>query len=386
MEWMMPEIASRDEEVLEDVPEGHRNRRIVISASVIVLVILAGAGLASAWKAGVFNTGDGSGGNQGAPPPATATVESGDVTATTQENGTLGYENNYTIHGAGPNGGAPITWLPSQGQVINQGQILYKTGQDVPIILMYGNTPDWRPLSEGVTGDDVTELNHDLVNLGYANESDITSLGWDYYSWETNYAIQKLEEHFGVCNPSGNLDLGDIVFEPQAIRVTTLIGGLGLRGLGPVLAATSDVHHITVELNTSQESQVKAGDPVTVTLPDGTTTTDGVIASVGKVASGSGSNATIPVYVNLKHPAAAGDFDQAPVTVNITNASANNVLVVPVSALLAQPNGGYEVEVVGANNSRRQVAVTPGVFDDASGTVSVTGDLTPGQKVVVPSS
>jgi multidrug efflux pump subunit AcrA (membrane-fusion protein) len=125
---------------------------------------------------------------------------------------------------------------------------------------------------------------------------------------------------------------------------------------------------------------------VTVTLPNGTTTTDGVIASVGTVASGSGSNATIPVYVNLRHPAAAGDFDQAPVTVNITNASANNVLVVPVSALLAQTNGGYAVEVVEANNGRRQVAVTPGVFDDASGTVSVTGDLTPGQKVVVPSS
>ncbi len=382
----MHEMASRDEEVLEDVPKGHRRRRIVISASVIVLVILAGAGLAGAWKAGAFNTATGSSDNQGAPPPATATVELGDVTATTQENGTLGYENNYTIHGQGPNGGAPITWLPSQGEVIWQGQVLYKTGQDVPIILMYGNTPDWRPLSEGVTGDDVTELNHDLVHLGYANESDITSLGWDYYSWETNYAVQQLEEHYGVSNPSGNLDLGDIVFEPQGVRVTTLISGLGLCGLGPILTATSDVHQITVELNTSQESQVKAGDPVTVTLPNGTSTTDGVIASVGTVASGSGSNATIPVYVNLKHPAAAGDFDEAPVTVNITNASANNALIVPVSALLAQTNGGYEVEVVGANNSRRQVAVTPGVFDDASGTVSVTGDLTPGEKIVVPSS
>jgi hypothetical protein len=72
-----------------------------------------------------------------------------DVIATTQDNGTLGYEDNYTIRGQGPNGGARLTWLPSQGQVISQGQILYKTGNETPIILMYGSTPDWRALSEG---------------------------------------------------------------------------------------------------------------------------------------------------------------------------------------------------------------------------------------------
>jgi hypothetical protein len=131
----------------------------------------------------------------------------------------------------------------------------------------------------------VTQLNHDLVDLGYANESDITAEGCDYYSWETNYAVQQLEEHFGVSSPSGNLALGDIVFEPEAIRVTTIISSLGLRGSGPVLAATSDLHQITVELSTSQESQVKAGDPVTVAMPDGSTT-DGVVASVGTVAPG----------------------------------------------------------------------------------------------------
>ena len=381
----MRELTSRDEEIIRAGPEHPRGRRkrAAITVSAIASVVLAAAGVAGAWSAGAFKASGTSSNGGGAPPPATATVQLGNVTATTQENGTLGYEDNYTIRGQGPNGGAAITWLPSQGTVIYQGQALYKTGQDTPIILLYGSTPDWRPLSEGVTGDDVTELNHDLVNLDYANESDITSLGWDYYSWETSYAVQQLEEHLGVSSPSGNLDLGDVVFEPGAVRVTTVIGSLGSRGFGPVLAATSDSHQITVALNTSQESEVKAGDPVTVTMPDGSTT-DGVIASVGTVASGSGSNATIPVYVNLKHPAAAGQLDQAPVTVNITNASATNVLVVPVGALLAQSNGGYAVEVVGANNIRSQVAVSPGVFDDANGTVSVTGNLASGEKVVVP--
>jgi multidrug efflux pump subunit AcrA (membrane-fusion protein) len=75
------------------------------------------------------------------------------------------------------------------------------------------------------------------------------------------------------------------------------------------------------------------------------------------------------------------------VTVNITTASASNVLVVEVGALLAQPSGGYEVEVAGPGNTRRYVPVTVGpIFDDVNGLVQVTGNLTPGERVVVPNT
>jgi multidrug efflux pump subunit AcrA (membrane-fusion protein) len=90
--------------------------------------------------------------------------------------------------------------------------------------------------------------------------------------------------------------------------------------------------------------------------------------------------------VKLTDPKAAGSLDQAPVTVNITTASASNALVVPVGALLAQPSGGYAVEVVGAGSTRHLVPVTVGLFDDFTGVVQVTGNLTPGERVVVPSS
>ena len=64
----------------------------------------------------------------------------------------------------------------------------------------------------------------------------------------------------------------------------------------------------------------------------------------------------------------------------------SNVLAVPVGALLAQAPGGYVVEVVGPGSTRRWVPVRPGMFDDADGLVQVTGNLTPGQHVVVAAS
>jgi hypothetical protein len=286
------------------------------------------------------------------------------------------------VHGQG---GGTLTWLPSQGQVIGQGQVLYRVDNGVPVVLLYGAVPAWRTLDEGLTGADVTQLNHDLVALGYASRSDISALGWDYFSWETAYGVQQLESALGVSSPPGSLPLGSVVFEPAAIRVSDVLGSLGGPGAGPVLAATSDQHVVTIPLSTSQESEVAAGDPVTVTLPDNAST-PGRISSVGTVASGPASNATIQVTVTLTHPSVAGTLDQAPVTVYITTASVSNALAVPVAALVAQSSGGYAVEVIGAGNTRRLVPVTVGIFDDDSGLVQVTGALTPGEQVVVPAT
>jgi multidrug efflux pump subunit AcrA (membrane-fusion protein) len=244
-----------------------------------------------------------------------------------------------------------------------------------------------------VTGADVAQLNHDLVVLGDADSAEVSALGWDYFSWETAAGVRHLEEHLGVPSPPGSLSLGQVVFEPQAIRVSQVTGRLGGPSSGPVLQATSTRHVVTIPLDASQQSQVQAGDKVTVTLPDGTTT-PGMVSSVGTVAtassgtggSGSSSTPTIPVTVALTDPGAAGTLDQAPVTVNITTGTVKNVLAVPVGALLAQSSGGYAVEVVGSGNTRRLVPVTPGLFDDADGLVRVTGALSPGQRVVVPGS
>jgi hypothetical protein len=350
-----------------------------VAATVVVVVVL-GAGAGAAWSAGAFRSNGLSSGNTGAAAPPTYAVTRQDISATTAEDATLGYAGSYPVTGQG---GGTLTWLPSAGQVIGQGRVLYRTGNGTPVVLMYGGVPDWRPLCEGVTGADVAQLNHDLVDLGYAGRPDVVLLGWDYYSWETAYAVRLLEEHLGVPSPPGSLTLGSVVFKPEALRVSQVTASLGSPASGPILMATSDRQIVTISLSTSMESEVKAGDAVTVTLPDGSVT-PGVVTSVGTVASGSGGSATVPVSVKLTDPAAAGSLDQAPVTVNVTTAVAADVLVVEVGALLAQPSGGYAVEVAGPGDSRRLVPVTVGLFDDAAGLVQVTGHLAPGEHVVVP--
>jgi multidrug efflux pump subunit AcrA (membrane-fusion protein) len=349
----------------------------------IVTVVAAGA--AGAWGAGVFSAAASPGaGRLGA--TATAPVTRQDLSAVTPVTAALGYAGSYTVLGQG---GGILTWLPQAGQVIGQGQVLYRVDNGSPVVLLYGTVPDWRALGEGVSGADVSQLNHDLVALGDAGGAGVGAAGWDYFSAQTGYGVQRLEKQLGVLFPPGSLALGQVVFEPGAIRVAQVTGSLGGPASGRVLAATSDERVVMIALDVAQEQEVKAGDAVSVTLPDGTAT-PGVVAQVGTVASASQQGqspvTTVPVQVTLTDPAAAGTLDQAPVTVNITTVTAKNVLAVPVSALLARSPGRYVVEVAGPGNTRRYVPVTPGIFDDTTGLVQVTGALAPGQRVVVASS
>jgi hypothetical protein len=299
--------------------------------------------------------------------------------------------------------------------VVRQGQAIYQVS-GAPVVLLYGRIPAWRDLAEGMTGPDVTELNAALAKLGYASPSALgPRSGWDYFGAETAYAVGLLQTHLGLT-VTGTLPLGQVVFLPGAARITglgatTVLGAAAAPGTA-VMTATSTRPVVSIALDAGQQTEVKKGDKVSVTLPNGTTT-PGVISSVGTVAasstasagdsggsgggggqgngsgdsggsSGSGS-ATITVLASLADPKAADGLDQAPVTVEITTGSASNALVVPVTALLAQPGGTYQVEQVTAGGHHRLVPVTPGIFDDASGLVQITGtSLGVGDHVVVP--
>jgi peptidoglycan hydrolase-like protein with peptidoglycan-binding domain len=232
-------------------------------------------------------------------------------------------------------------------------------------------------------GSDVAELNANLDALGYAR-----GLTGDAFTPATAAAIRRLQAAHDEY-ASGQLLVGSVVFEPGTIRVTSLpptvaVGAAVTPGL--VLSATGTALQVDIQLDPALEGEVRAGDPVTITLPN-YQTTPGRITQVSSVATPgqNGSAPTIAVDAVPTDPAAIGNLDQAPVNVLITTGRVSNALVVPVDALLALENGGYAVEEVAANGVHHLVAVTTGLFDDADGLVQVSGPgLAAGQRVVVP--
>jgi hypothetical protein len=388
-------------------------RRWVVAGVVVVLVVAAG-GVAMATGAFGGSGRAAASGTASGYQTSTATVTRQTLTSQTQENATLGDAGSWSVavpasgspSSSSPSGGSgTFTWLPQAGQVIRQGQRVYAVSGS-PVVLLYGSEPAYRDLSEGMTGADVTELNTDLVELGYATSAALgPRSGWDYFSSETAYAVELLQSKLGLAE-TGTLTPGEAAFLPgpaliTGLGTTTVLGGPAAAG-SVALTASSTTPVVTIALDASLQSEMKAGDSVSIALPDGSTT-PGTVTQVSRVASSSsassassgnsqgnssnssasGAGATVTVLVALTHPGAAGDLNQAPVTVTITTGSVPNALTVPVAALLARPGGAYAVEVTGPGG-HHLVTVTPGLFDDAAGLVQVSGDLTRGQHVVVP--
>jgi peptidoglycan hydrolase-like protein with peptidoglycan-binding domain len=346
-------------------------------------------------------------------PVGTARVQRRALSATVSQAGTLTYRaradgSPYTVINQAR---GTYTELPAAGQVIRQGRVLYRV-DDRPVLLLRGPTPAYRTLSPGASGPDVAELNADLVALGYATTAQLSPKSASFGP-ATTAAVIKLQATVGMTQ-NGTLTLGQVVFEPTAVRVTSVSAQLagGAQPGATVMQGTSTVRQVQVALSAAQQTTMAVGDEVSITLPDNRTI-PGVVSSVGAVAtcpsssgsggpgsssaaprtdncsSGSSASAapTITVGVAPSRSAATDAWDQAPVQVGITTASVSNALVVPVTALLARSGGSYAVEVVGAGATNHLVPVSLGLFDDAEGLVQVTAsELAAGQEVVVPAT
>ena len=169
--------------------------------------------------------------------------------------------------------------------------------------------------------------------------------------------------------------------------MTGELGGSARPGVR-VLEATSDTPEVQVDLDASQQGQVKKGDRAQITLP-GNTSVTGKVDRLGRVAQSAGKDdtgdATLPAYISLDDPEKARALDRAPVQVEITTMGVESALSVPVTAIVGKSGGGFGVEVVRAGGRRELVAVELGLFDTADGRVQVEGDLREGDRVVVPS-
>jgi peptidoglycan hydrolase-like protein with peptidoglycan-binding domain len=307
-------------------------------------------------------------------PPATAQVTRATLTQIERVSGTLGYGAATALAvPTGPSG--TITWLPDPGSVVRRGQPVYKV-DDKPVPLIYGKLPLYRPLSTGLTGADVKELEQNLAALGFAGFTVD-----DKYSAATAAAVKRWQSGLGLT-ATGTVDPGQVAVAPDAIRVVSLKTGLGRPATGDVLTYAATVRVVTVPLDVGLQNLVNIGLAVAVTLPDGKVV-NGTVQAVGTAAtSNDKGTTTIEVTVGLSDQNALGTLDNAPVGVTLMSGRAEDVLVVPVEALVALAEGGYGVQVVTGSDTR-YVPVKTGMF--ANGRVEITGDgIAAGTVVGVP--
>jgi hypothetical protein len=325
------------------------------------------------------------------PPSNTGKVERGKLSAMVSLDGTLTYRARsdgspyYAINQAG----GIYTELPDAGDKVACGDVFYRV-DDEPVLLLCGTVPAYRDLTEGDEGKDVRQLNRSLHELGYDADAGVDPDG-EQFTWQTAEALEALQHDKGLAE-TGELGVDDAIFLPRSARIAKVTGELGgsARPGTPVAQATSDTLDVQVDLDASQQGEVKKGDRARITLP-GNKSVTGKVERLGRVAQAPAGQddtvgaATIPAYITLDKPKKASGLDKAPVQVDITTKGVESTLSVPVTALVGKSGGGFAVEVVRAGGPGELVAVELGLFDTAIGRVEVEGDLDEGDQVVVPS-
>jgi peptidoglycan hydrolase-like protein with peptidoglycan-binding domain len=359
-----------------------RLRRTVAGA---VSVALLGSTALAVWFA--VTAKPRSAGNPASVPTTTAAVSRGTATQRIRIPGTYGFDGAYTVVHQAPPG--ILTGAADAGTRVERGGVLYAVDNQA-VRLLYGRLPAYRDFRAGMTGGpDVRQLEQNLVHLGLDPLRQITVD--NRFTAATGAAIRRWQASWGLpaARRTGILSLGQVVFLPVALRVNEVTAAVGT-AVGPnepVLAASSTARVVTAQVGADRQAFVEVGDEVMVSLP-GASPVPGKVLQTGRVANvGEQTDngrppgpATITVTIGITVPNGTRDLDQAPVLVDIASSVRKNVLLVPVAALLARPGGGYQVRLASGD----YLEVRPGLFDEATGKVEVSGELKVGDLVEVP--
>lgn len=385
-------MSGRSEHTEGERPLGRR--RLLVALTTIVAVAGAGAAVTALTAAQDDVPQAGPAGSRGLP-PATAPVTRGDLSDSSLKDGTLGHLGERKINAGGA--GGTLTWIAPTGSVVERDGRLYEVDGE-PVRLMYGDEPMYRKLKTGDRGKDVRQLEENLAALGFT--------GFDVdeeFTAKTAAAVKRWQKSHDL-KQTGTVGPDRIAFAGSAIRVKDTgagsgggSGGGGGSGEGrlapgdriapgsPVLTVTGSERVVRFELPVAEAESAKAGTRVKVRLPDGTEL-PGKVSAVGRTAEAGADpqdkTPKIEITVSFDEPAKVKGVDQSPVTIELTGRTRQDVLSVPVNALLALPGGGFGVQVV-EQGGTRDVRVELGLF--GQGRVEVSGGgLREGMKVGVP--
>ncbi|MFD5828710.1 peptidoglycan-binding protein [Lentzea sp. NPDC060358] len=269
--------------------------------------------------------------------------------------------------------GGTVTALPKQGDVVERGKPAFHSDAR-PVPLFYGETPLYRDLEPGMSnGPDVRVVEENLAALGFADFGTPD----DKFTYYTATALKKWQKANGL-EQTGELGSGDVVVQPGAVRVSSLTAQLGAPAGGDLMKVTGTERAVTVELEQSKQRLAKQGEKVELSITGGKPTT-GTTTSVTRTTGdpNQGQKPKIVLTISVDDPKAAEGVESGSVTAVFTVARKQNVLAVPIGALLALAEGGYGL----VTDDGRTIPVTVGIF--AKGQVEVQGEgLREGMKVV----
>lgn len=349
-------------------PHRRTRRAIIVTIGVVVAAAVVAGVLFLLWPSRVTA-------EPKRVPPLTQSVTRGDLVDRVRTNGKLSYGQTRDL---GTSVSGTVTGTPGAGTVVGNGGELFRVN-DQPVVLLRGELPMWRSFEEGMEdGPDVLQLERSLAELGFfPGDPD------QHFAWSTEAAIERWQKSLGL-DRTGVIEMGRVVFSSNDVRIAGRKTDIG-SAAGPAVVSVSGTGKvITTSVDPSLKAAVPMGGEVTVVLPNGAEAKAKVVAVGSPVQEedpAGGKKLTLPLTVTLDHAAAADGFDDADVTVLISQLKSRNALQVPVVALLAHPGGGYAVEVMRGVKSHK-VRVQLGAFAD--GMVEVTkGDLKVGDKVVV---
>jgi peptidoglycan hydrolase-like protein with peptidoglycan-binding domain len=349
-----------------EADEPRRRRRLLVWAVLGAVLIAVGAG-AWLWA----NNASSEAAPAAAGPVATVTVDRGTISATESWEGTLEYGVPVTVKSSAA---GTVTRLVDQGETVERGDELYRVNERA-VVLLFGSVPMYRDLAPGDSGIDVRQLEKNLAKLGYKGFTVDSA-----YTASTAVAVRGWQGD-SRAEQTGTVARRDVVFLSTGGRVGALNVSVGdaVRPGVPVLDITGTDRVVNFEAALEDRDRFDIDAKVTVVLPDGDEMAGTVsamrIVKVAPGGSGEGvGGATDPesiVQVEVALARAPDELVGTPVEVIVAIDERADVLLVPVSALLALAEGGYGLEVVREDGTTKIVRVDTGLFAD--GKVEVRG-------------
>ena len=277
--------------------------------------------------------------------------------------------------------GGTVTSVADEGDILGDGDTLFVVEGD-PVILFVTDVPFYRTLYLGAIGDDVRVLEESLVRFGFdAGGSLVVD---DVFDEATADALTAWQASVGAP-VDGVLNIGEIMVteDPIRIAVSHISIGTNVTQGTQIYTPSTSTSVVSVRLPADDQELFVAGDFVVVVMPNGDSE-QASVTSVGNIAIRSQEFGTyFDAEITLDRQGAAAGLDEAPVDVEVIDDRVENVLVVPVTALLALGEGGYAVQVDVGNGQTRLIAVDAGMYADGSVEI-ISSELEAGMMVVVP--